>query len=91
MTNNLKYDSIISRMRQKTFNSIITKNTTMNEALEIVEVNRRAFIEKWKPGKASELIFAIRAKYDILYNNKSQNGNKDGIKESSIIDGMEGR
>lgn len=62
----------------------------MNEALEIVEVNRRAFVGKWRPGKASELIFAIREKYDILYHNKSQNGNKDGTKESSTIDGLEG-
>lgn len=62
----------------------------MNEAIEIVEVNRRAFLERWKPGKASELIFAIRAKYDLIYLNRNKNGNQDRTKESSTIDGMEG-
>lgn len=62
----------------------------MNQPLEIAEVNRRAFVENWRPGKASRLIAEIREKYDNLHHNKSQNGNKDGTTESSCIDGMEG-
>jgi len=62
----------------------------MNEALEIADVNRRAFLEKWKPGKASELIFAIRAKYDLIYLNRKQNGNKTRTENTPNIHGMEG-
>lgn len=62
----------------------------MNQSLEIVEVNRKALVERWPPGRASRLIAEIREKYDNLHNNKSQNGNQDGTEKSSTIDGMEG-
>jgi len=62
----------------------------MNQPLEIAEVNRRAFMENWRPGKASRLIAEIREKYDNLHHNKLQNGNQDGTEKSSRIDGMEG-
>lgn len=62
----------------------------MNQPLEIAEVNRRAFVENWRPGKASRLIAEIREKYDTLHLNQLQNGNQDGTEKSSRIDGMEG-
>lgn len=62
----------------------------MNQPLEIAEVNRRAFMENWPPGKASRLIADIRKKYDLLYLNKKQDGNKEGTKETPIDKGVEG-
>jgi hypothetical protein len=62
----------------------------MNQPIEIAEVNRRAFIEKWPPGRASRLIADIRAKYDLLYLNQQTDGNKKGTQEAPIDKGMEG-
>lgn len=62
----------------------------MNQPLEIAEVNRRALMENWPPGKASRLIAEIREKYDLLYLNKKQDGNKKRTQEAPIDKGMEG-
>lgn len=62
----------------------------MNEALEIAEVNRRAYMENWRPGKASRLIAEIRERYDTLYHNKYTDGNNEGTKGTPSKDGMEG-
>lgn len=62
----------------------------MSESLEITEVNRRAFVEKWPPWKAGRLIGEIRTKYEIIYLNKKQNDNKTRTTETSTDNGMEG-
>lgn len=62
----------------------------MNQPLEIAEVNRRAFLENWPPGKASRLIADIRTRYDLLYLNQQKDGNETRIESTSNINGLEG-
>lgn len=62
----------------------------MKQALEIADVNRRAFLEKWPPGKASRLIADIRTRYDLLYLNQHQDGNEKGTESTPNIELMEG-
>lgn len=63
----------------------------MNQPLEIAEVNRKALVERWPPGRASRLIAQIREKYDTLYLNQQTDGNEKGTQEAPIDKGVEGR
>lgn len=63
----------------------------MSESLDIARIRAREFSKEIPSWKAMELIFQVRAKYDIIYLNKIKNDNQTRTENTLIIDGMEDR